>query len=268
MNDLVEATAPPGSDFYYASLYYPPRVRATLNLVEALRRELLDIPASCSDRGVAHIKLAWWREELGAGSDGAARHHLARAVRDSVPALLPVFHALADNVARGLGAAPPADDAALTALLESLHGDVVAALVAHAGGADDGTSVALATLVERANALCALRQHRDGGWLYLSRTTLAAHGLDNAAVRHATHTSDLGALVDTEAAQLEAALDAAIGALPRTTRRRERLVVTLARIARARLALTRADGCAVLERRVDPTPVAKLGLAWRTRWWG
>ncbi|MEQ8663122.1 MAG: squalene/phytoene synthase family protein [Gammaproteobacteria bacterium] len=271
MTDAPDMHAPVGSDFYYASLYYPPRVRTTLNLIESLRRELLDIPASCSDRGVAHIKLAWWREELGTPPDTAPRHHLSRALRASAPALAPLFAALAARVAQGLGAEPPADDAALAAALEALHGDVVGALVTHAGGGDDlarASLVALAGLVERANALGALRQHRNGGWLYLSRATLAAHGLGTDALRYATRSSELGTLVSAECARVQAALERGLAQLPRATRRRQRLVVTLARIARARLVLTQADGCAVLERRVEPTPVSKLGLAWRTRWWG
>ncbi len=271
MSDAPDIAPPPGADFHYASLYFAPRTRARLHLIEALRRELLEIPESCSDRGVAHIKLAWWREELAAAADTAPRHHLTRALRNTSPDLVAAFRELAEHVAGGLGAAPPADDAALDSVLDTLHATPVRALVEQAGGARDAeltTLLRLARLVERANAIAALRRHRDGGWLYLSRATLDSHGLTPDQVRHAARSSELGTLVRAQATHLAGALEDALGELPRQSRRRQRLVTTLARIAQRRLALTLADGCAVLERRVDPTPVAKLAVAWRTRWLG
>lgn len=271
MSDAFDIAPPPGADFYYASFYFAPRTRATLHLIEALRRELLEIPESCSDRGVAHIKLAWWREELAASPETAPRHHLTRALRSTAPALVPTFRELAEGVAGGLGAAPPEDDDALDGVLDTLHGAPVRALIEQAGGVCGADSVALlrlARLVERANALAALRRHREGGWLYLSRATLEQHGLTPDQVRHAARSSELGSLVHAQATHLLDALDASVNALPRRRRRQQRLVTTLARIAHRRLALTLTDGCAVLERRVDPTPVAKLAIAWRTRWLG
>lgn len=271
MSDASDIAPPPGADFHYASFYFAPRTRTKLHLIEALRRELLEIPENCSDRGVAHIKLAWWREELDTAADAAPRHHLTRALRSLSPTLVPAFRDLAEHVAGGLGAAPPADDEALDSVLDTLHGPPVRALIDETGGAPEVELPALlrlARLVERANALAALRRHRDGGWLYLSRATLESHGLTPDQVRHAARSNELGSLVNAQVAHLLGSLEDALGKLPRQARRRQRLVTTLARIAQRRLALTLADGCAVLERRVDPTPVAKLAVAWRTRWLG
>ena len=159
----------------------------------------------------------------------------------------------------------------LDSVLDTLHGPPVRALIDETGGAPEVELPALlrlARLVERANALAALRRHRDGGWLYLSRATLESHGLTPDQVRHAARSNELGSLVNAQVAHPLGSLEDALGKLPRQARRRQRLVTTLARIAQRRLALTLADGCAVLERRVDPTPVAKLAVAWRTRWLG
>jgi len=53
-----------GSDFYYASLYLAPAERERVRVLEALRRAIGDVAGQTSDRGVAHVKLAWWQEEV------------------------------------------------------------------------------------------------------------------------------------------------------------------------------------------------------------
>ena len=67
---------------------------------------------------------------------------------------------------------------------------------------------------------------------------------------------------------LRAQLLARCAALPRKLRRGQRLFVTLAACAIEALALTRADNCQVLERRVELLPLRKLWLAWRVAQWG
>ena len=70
----------PGSDFYYASLYLPPRARSAVNILEACRRAITRIPQTCSDRGVAHTKLAWWRDEFERLGQASPRHELTRGL--------------------------------------------------------------------------------------------------------------------------------------------------------------------------------------------
>ena len=104
----IDLTPAAGSDFYYASLYHPPQVRHALHALEALRRELAAIPLDCSDRGVAHIKLAWWRDEITAIARRPARHALADAVAGVAPAeaVRPALLAYLEALSDGLAEAP------------------------------------------------------------------------------------------------------------------------------------------------------------------
>lgn len=262
----------PGSDFYYASLYHPAPVREQLRAAAALRAELLGIPPGCSDRGVAHVKLAWWHEEL--SGTQAPRHDLARALRplfEAEPAWRARYLALVERLHDALAAAAPADEPALRAWTDNLHGDFAGPLarLARPGLAvDDSVLRELAVDTELLRGVLELRSERRAGPAPFARTTLAGHGLSVASVVEATHTAALGALVEAELGARRSRLAASVAALPRRQRRAARLPVTLARLALRAAALTLADGAAVLERRVEPTPVAKLVIAWRTCYLG
>jgi 15-cis-phytoene synthase len=56
--------AEPGTNFYYATLYYAPEIRRKLFCLHAFGNELAGIIAECTDPGVARMKLAWWYEEV------------------------------------------------------------------------------------------------------------------------------------------------------------------------------------------------------------
>lgn len=128
--------------------------------------------------------------------------------------------------------------------------------------------VDIAALLELAYALRGLRQHRRATPLLLPRDALRAAGLGDDAVRGALDSRPLVAMLAPWAAWLRTQLLAHCAALPRTLRRRQRLLLTLAACAGEALALTEADGCRVLEQRVDLLPPRKLWLAWRIAHWG
>jgi len=271
LNETDAGLPAAGSSFYYASLYFPPAVRNELRLLEALRRAITSVPAQCSDRGVAHVKLAWWREEISGLADGRARHALTRALLPLAarqPALPAAFGALVAGTDDGLGAGAPVDDAALHAQLTATHGGVLGVLAACAGAPLEDDTLALAVSAERARTLHCLHDERRDGLLPVSATSLTRHGLSAAAVRHGEQAAALRALLGDELAALHSHLHLAIAALPRPRRRRQRLFITLARIAARHLELTLQDDCRVLERRLETTPLERLWIAWRTARWG
>jgi phytoene synthase len=274
VGQAAEAVRAP-ADFHYASLYLPPMQRATACALEAVRRAVTGVPAQCSDRGVAHLKLAWWEEEFARLASGAARHPLSTA--------LPRAGAAPPTLVAGLGTRLvhatiaelqdlrlPTRDAVLDHVA-GIHGECWGLLFdADADAGADRTAhltvnaVRLASLVELAYELRGLRQHRRGGTLYLAADVLATHGLSPSRVREAHRTAELGTLVADELGWLREALAAALGALAAQERRRYRVLVTLARCTLGALAMTVADGCQVLERRIELLPVHKLWLAWRS----
>jgi len=98
--------APPGSSFYYSTLYYPDPLRRDLHALHALGTELEVILEECSDPGVMHMKLSWWGDEITRLYQHAARHPVSLAL-DSVisrhgiqePQLLQLIHNFAPLIA-------------------------------------------------------------------------------------------------------------------------------------------------------------------------
>lgn len=275
MIDAAAAYSPPaGSDFYYATLYFPPPVRTELHLLEALRRTIAHIPRSCSDRGVAHIKLAWWHDEIERLAAGQARHVITQSIAalgHDEPGLISALFALVEGVRASLVGTTPATPAAVDTAILATHGGLIEALMRRGRpcAAPAATAViALAVQLERAAALHGLREHRHDGMIYIADTAFERHGLHPDDIRAAYTSVQIRDLLRDELGTLRNTIDTATAALPATERRGQRLFVTLARIASRNLALSLADDCQLLERRIEITPVEKLWLAWRTRSFG
>lgn len=272
--DLSDAEAggiAPDSDFHYASFYLPAAARRPTRALQAWREVITTIPAACSDRGIAQLKLAWWRDELDRLATGGARHPLATALVPVVaarPALLPALARYVDAIATTLLDRVPATRGEALSVVETLHGELFSHLLAVAGGNPTSSLIELACLVEAAYELRNLRQHRRAGLLLLADADLARHGLSAEDVRQARDSHALVPCLAEVYAWLLAALDTALAELPRTARRSQHLLCTQARLVRAALALSLADGCLVLERRIELLPMHKLWLAWRTRYLG
>lgn len=263
-----------GTDYYYASLYYPPEQRHRIQILEALRRELTRIPASCSDRGVAHTKLAWWRDEIERTKRDEPRHQLAREIRPLMVAdnaLADVLIELINGVDRSLSEAVLATRDAVVSYIYALHHGILKTIAAtgSALGSDDCAALRrLTSLTELAYELRGLRQHRLGGTLYISAAALSAHGLNVDRIRHTLSSDPLRPLLEAEMRATRDELQATLADMPRTVRRQQRVFTTLARIQLHALQLTLDDGCHVLERRIELTPVHKLWIAFRTHRFG
>lgn len=74
-----------GTTLYYATLYLPETIRSQVLLLHALHNEISHIPLTCSDPGVAHIKLEWWREEVERIKHCSARHPLGKQLQSLTP---------------------------------------------------------------------------------------------------------------------------------------------------------------------------------------
>ncbi|MCZ6895845.1 MAG: squalene/phytoene synthase family protein [Gammaproteobacteria bacterium] len=261
----------PGSDFYYASLYLPPRARSAVNVLEACRREITRIPQTCSDRGVAHTKLAWWRDEFKRLGEASPRHELTRGLsllNAADDGLAEVFIELIEKTAASLQEPVFETREDVFEAIRDLHGAVFRRMILAVGDCDAAAMAALVDLAcatELAYELRDLRQHRRGGLLYLAGDALGRHGLHVEQLRQVTDSAALGDLMDQEIEYAVARLDNAHAQLGRPARRRGRLFCTLARIIRRALVLTLEGGCQVLERRIELLPVHKLWIAWRTR---
>src|SRR5213592_192527 len=77
---VQDKAAKSGSSFYYAFLFLPPPRRAAITAFYAFCREVDDVVDQVSDHGVAAVKLAWWRSEIGASFAGTPSHPVMRAL--------------------------------------------------------------------------------------------------------------------------------------------------------------------------------------------
>lgn len=261
----------PGSDFYYAVLYHSAAIRRRLCVHEALRRELSRIPASCSDRGVAYIKLAWWHEELGRLATLGARHELTRelvSLQADDAATINAFKHLAAALEEGVSAAHAATPRALLETFERTYGPLIDRMLDVVGPCAAEERVLLRRLacwLEIAYQQRGLREHRGVGPVCFATQSVTQFGVSDEQLRAGTTVPAVRALLEESLTTTRNEISAALNALPRNVRRRHRLWATLARIQIHALQLTLDDGCHVLERRIELTPVHKLWLAWSSR---
>src|SRR6186713_2731436 len=75
-----------GSSFYYSFLFLPPEGRRAITALYAYCREVDDVVDECADAGVARIKLAWWRDEIGKLYAGRPQHPVSKALSPAVTA--------------------------------------------------------------------------------------------------------------------------------------------------------------------------------------
>lgn len=68
---------PVGSSAFYAIRFAPPDRQSSLSLVNAFYRSLRSIPVTCSDPGVAAVKLNWWQQEIQRSRQSQAQHPIA-----------------------------------------------------------------------------------------------------------------------------------------------------------------------------------------------
>ncbi|MBI4006330.1 MAG: squalene/phytoene synthase family protein [Gammaproteobacteria bacterium] len=70
--------APPGSNFYYSTLFQPEQIKRHLFALHAFAAEIENVIEECVDPGVARLKLAWWHDEIQRAYAGVARHPVGK----------------------------------------------------------------------------------------------------------------------------------------------------------------------------------------------
>lgn len=269
----ADKAAPPGSPAHYCLLGSDAGTRATLGALWALERELAGIVPECREPAVARAKFDWWRTELRTLEGGTPQH--------------PVTQALAPRLrARGLDAAR---------LLECLEGHALvldydawpnhAVLVQHALTPTGATPARLAVELLGAAELpgAAAGAHELGlahaqferlrevradalrGHCTVPDDELAAHGLTHADLLKPQTSAATQALFAAQIARIRATQARGLERLSPAARRALTPLVVRAALEAATLTEIEADGLALLERRVELTPLRLLWQAWRAR---
>ena len=256
-----EFSAEAGSDTYYAGLYYQVRQRHRLQLLYTVLRELQEVAASCSDRGVAQVKLAWWHDEIERTANAQPRHKLtlnALAYFQQQAGLAASYQHIIAALAEDL-IEPAFDDAEQR--LEHLRNRYRDWLVLLIGAAADNVQQLLLEVFVHTQSLnhwCDFRRHQGLARLPADRHSLQQYGVSVDTLRYASRSSEIRDLLKAQLHVEQTQCQTALAALARSERKQYRFIVCLARCALATAELTADSGYRVLEQRVQPTPVHKL----------
>lgn len=80
----INKASPDGSNLYYATIFEPSRDKAIIISLHAFLHELSGIIHTCSDPGIARIKLAWWQEEIERLFRHQARHPITKQLHECI----------------------------------------------------------------------------------------------------------------------------------------------------------------------------------------
>jgi phytoene synthase len=259
-----------GSSFYYGFLFLPPEQRQAITALYAFCREVDDIVDVRIDPAVAHVKLAWWREETGRLFDGQPRHPVTRALAAPIQTYnLPAEHFL--EIIDGMEMDLDHDTYESFKDL-SLYCHRVASMVglmsAEIFGYTDRATLKyahnLGTAFQLTNILRDVREDSLRGRLYIPLEELRRFGVGISEIMGSQTTERVRALLRFQADRARGYYRKAFELLPAADRYAQRGGLAMAAIYLEILKEIAADDYNVLEHRIGLTPLRKLWLAWKT----
>ena len=260
----------PGSAPYYAIRFAHRAARPDLGRLYGLVRRLDALPRECSDPGVAFKKLAWWREELERGFQGAPRHPATQALADLLtrrPLPRAQFDQLLDGIELEITARGFDSEAAFDDYCRRTGGSIAQLFTAAAGGdADEAAAgAALGCFSRRVRIVRNLGRDLRQGRLLLPRAPLEAQGAAPARLLDAASAPAVRSVLAEMAPSLRAEYLEAVAAMPQGGRAGLGPACSFGAMAAALLDEIEAGGFDVLERRTSLTPMRKLWIAWRLK---
>ncbi|MGH8599056.1 MAG: presqualene diphosphate synthase HpnD [Burkholderiales bacterium] len=260
-----------GSSLYYSMRSLPPDQRCAITALYAFCREVNGVIDECSDSGVAHMKLGWWRTEIAHIYDGVPQHPVARALAAAVPRFritAPRLNAIIDGIESDLDCDRYADFDALTRYCYHVAG-TASIVCAEIAGYRDAATLRYAAELGIALRLTAIIRDigKDArrGRVYLPQDDLARFGVTERDILELRESERFTRLTQFQIERTAARYQQAVAALPAIDRKAQRAGLALAAIQRTLLHEIAVDGCHVLTRRTALTPLRKLWIAWKTR---
>jgi 15-cis-phytoene synthase len=259
-----------GSSFYYSFLFLPPQRRRAITALYAFCREVDDIVDECTDTGVAHTKLAWWRQELARLYAGGPQHPVARALQPAIEPFGIKHEYLAeiiDGMEMDLNQNRYIDFPALEQYCHRVAG-VVGLLAASIFGYSDERTLdyahTLGLAFQLTNIIRDVGEDGRKGRIYLPLSELQRFEVSVADILHARQNENFARLMAFQIARAERYYAEALEKLPAVDRKSQRPGLIMAAIYRTLLHEIEADGCKVLTQRTALTPLRKLWIAWKT----
>jgi len=267
-----------GSSFYYAFLFLPATRRAAITAFYAFCREVDDIVDEDIDRGVAAVKLNWWRQEVAHAFGGAATHPVMQALMPLTKAHgIAESHLLAviDGCQMDLDQTRYLDYTALRRYCHLVAG-VVGEVAANIFGRSSDRTVDYAHTLGRAlqltNIIRDVGDDARRGRIYLPMDEMQRFDVKASEILHRQapwgYSERFTALMQFQAQRAQATYDEAMALLPEVDRESQRPGLMMANIYRTLLHEIEDDGFQVLHQRTSLTPLRKLWIAARTQWQG
>jgi 15-cis-phytoene synthase len=265
-----QKAAQSGSSFYYSFMFLPPERRRAITALYAFCREVDDVVDETSDPGIAHAKLAWWREQVHAIFAGGPQHPVALALQPVVGVFaLPETHfqAVIDGMAMDLERNRYLDFADLEAYCYRVAGVVglmSAEIFGYTNSATRQYARDLGIAFQLTNIVRDVGEDARRGRIYIPQNDLTRHDVTAASVLQGHRSDGFRALMADEVARARDWYDRAFAALPPEDRAAQRPGLIMAAIYRALLDEIVRDNYDVLSHRIALTPLRKLWIAWKT----
>lgn len=265
-----DKAAASGSSFYYAFMFLPAERRRAITALYAFCREVDDIVDEATDMGLARMRLAWWRAELGNLFAGRPQHPVTRAL---APALDPFgiraerLEDIITGMEMDLAHTRYPDFEALERYCYHVAGSV-GLLAAGIFGFTHPQTLAyartLGTAFQLTNIIRDVGDDARRNRIYLPMDELRAFGVPTADILAARHSAAFERLMEFQYRRAIRYYDEALVALPRQDRRAQLPGLIMARIYRTLLDEIQRDGFRVLSQRTALTPLRKFWLACAT----
>lgn len=263
-----------GSSFYYAFLFLPPPRRAAITAFYAFCREVDDVVDEVTDPGVAAVKLAWWRKEVGSAFAGQPNHPVMRALMPHVATYdIRAEHLLAviDGCQMDLDQSRYLDYAGLARychLVAGVVGEVAAGIFGRTQQATTAYAHRLGLAMQLTNIIRDVGDDARRGRIYVPMAELKQFDVKAQEVLTRGYSERFTALMKFQAERAHRCYDEAFALLPESDARAQKPGVMMANIYRTLLREIEADNFQVLHQRTSLTPLRKLWIAMRTNWRG
>ncbi len=262
-----DKAASSGSSFYYSFMFLPPERRQAITALYAFCREVDDVVDECHDVSLAHIKLDWWRAEIGRVFDGTPTHPVGLALKDVITRFnLPREQLLEiiDGMAMDLQQTRYLDFKGLQLYCYRVA-SVVGLLAAEIFGYTDRQTQKyahdLGMAFQLTNIIRDVGEDARRGRIYLPIEDLQRFEVPASDILQARHSDNFRKLMAFQTERAEQFYEQAFAQLPAVDRKSQRPGLVMAAIYRTLLREIARDGFLVLDRRTSLTPLRKVLLA-------